>query len=78
MHGFGFWPHHLFGNTGVVTLRIRPVAPHIGGGPSFGYDAFSGDQRNPGHGDPVDFLHELGLGEHAAVTRPKARCNTRL
>jgi hypothetical protein len=58
------------------VLRIGPTAPHFGGGSSFGGDAFSGDQRNPGHGDPVAFLHELGLRKHAAVTRPKARCNT--
>jgi hypothetical protein len=77
-HGFGVWPLHLFGNAGVVALRVGPVAPYIGGGPSFGYDAFSGDQRNTGHGDPVAFLHELGLRQHATVTRPKGHRDTRL
>jgi hypothetical protein len=61
---------------GVVTLRIGPAAPHIGGGPSFGCDAFSGDQRNTEQGNLVAFLHELGLREHAAMTRLKACCNT--
>jgi hypothetical protein len=78
MYGLGVWSRHPFGIPGVVALRIGPTALRVGGGPSFGYGAFSDNQRKPKHGDPVAFLHELGLREHAAVTRPKARCNTRL
>jgi hypothetical protein len=78
MCGLGVWSCHPFGIMGVVALRVVPAALRISGGPSFGCGAFGGNQRNPRHGDLVAFLHELGLREHAAVTQPKARRNTRL
>jgi hypothetical protein len=78
MYGLDIWSCHPFGITGVVALRVSPTALRIGGSPSFGRGPFGGNQRNPEYGDPVSFLHELGLREHAAVMQPKARCNTRL
>jgi hypothetical protein len=78
MYGLGVWSCHPFGIMAVVALRVGQAALRIGDDPSFSSGAFGGNQRNPGHGDPVAFLHELGLREHAAVTRPKVRHNTRL
>jgi hypothetical protein len=62
----------------ALSRCVGPSALRVGGGPSFGRGTFGSNQRNPGHGDPVTFLHELGLRKHAAVTRPKTRRNARL
>jgi hypothetical protein len=78
MYGLGIWSCRPFGFTSVVPLRVGPSALRIGGGPSFDRVTFGGNLMNPGHGDLVAFLHELGLRKHAAVTQPKTRRNTRL
>jgi hypothetical protein len=78
VRSLGVLSAHPFGSTSVIALRVGPSALRVGGGPSFGRGTFGSNQRNPGHGDPVTFLHELGLRKHAAVTRPKTRRNARL
>jgi hypothetical protein len=62
--------------SGLAAPSVSRVSSRCAS--SFGCGTFDGNQKNPGHGDPVAFLHELGLREHTAVTRPKARRNTRL
>jgi hypothetical protein len=71
LYGLDTLSCHAFGFTGVVALRIGSSALCIGGGPAFGRSTFGGSQRDPSHGDPVAFLHELGLRKHTAVTRPQ-------
>jgi hypothetical protein len=78
LHGLDVLSCQTVGFMGVVMLRVSSSALYIGGGPTFGCDTFSGDQLDPGHGDPVAFLHELRLRKHTAVAGPKTRRNTRL
>jgi hypothetical protein len=47
-------------------------------GPTLGCGTFGGKQRDPDHGDPVAFLHELRLRKHTAVVGPKTLRNARL
>jgi hypothetical protein len=41
-----------------ATPRLNTSALCISGGPAFGGGTFGGDQRDPGHLDPVAFLPE--------------------
>jgi hypothetical protein len=78
LRGLGVLSCQTFSFMGVVMLRVGSSALCIGGGPTFGCGTLGDNQRDPSHGDPVAFLHELKLRKHSAVAGPKTRRNARL
>jgi hypothetical protein len=67
VRGLGALSHQTFGFVVSVVPRLSTSALCVIGGPTFGSSTFGGNQRGPGHLDPVALLHEQRLRERTTV-----------
>jgi hypothetical protein len=72
MRSLGALSYQTFSFVVSATPRLCISALCVSGGPTFGSSTFGGDQRDPGHLDPVAFFHEQRLRKHTTgVARTK-------
>jgi hypothetical protein len=73
VRGLGALSCQTFSFVVSAAPRLSTSVLCVIGGPTF-----DGDQRDPGHLDPVALLHEQRLRERTTMARPKTRSDPRL